>query len=104
MQVKTIEPATEFKVIASTNRSQAATMVLESGTSTGGPENRHSGSDQWLFVLSGAGHAVVEDQETDLVPGTLLLIEAGESHEIRSTGEGPLRTLNVYAPTAYPRP
>ena len=36
-----------------------------------------------------------------LKAGTLLLIERGDTHEIRNTGEGPLQTLNVYAPPAY---
>jgi hypothetical protein len=31
----------------------------------------------------------------------LLLIERGDMHEIRNTGRGPLRTLNVYVPPAY---
>ena len=37
----------------------------------------------------------------ELSPGDLLLIEAGEPHEIRAGGEHRLVTLNVYAPPAY---
>jgi oxalate decarboxylase/phosphoglucose isomerase-like protein (cupin superfamily) len=29
------------------------------------------------------------------------LIEHGDAHEIRNTGRGPLRTLNLYSPPAY---
>src|SRR5262249_1938686 len=36
-----------------------------------------------------------------LKAGTLLLIARGDRHEIRNTGEGPLRTLNLYIPPAY---
>lgn len=36
-----------------------------------------------------------------LTASTLMLIEAGERHEIRNTGGAPLRTLNFYAPPAY---
>jgi hypothetical protein len=28
-------------------------------------------------------------------------IERGDTHEIRSTGDGPLETLNLYVPPAY---
>jgi mannose-6-phosphate isomerase-like protein (cupin superfamily) len=35
--------------------------------------------------------------------GTLLLIGRGERHEIRNTGRGLLRTVNVYVPPAYQR-
>ena len=76
-------------------------MVLEPGESTGGADNRHPDSDQWLFVAGGAGRAVVEGREVELREGSLLLIEAGEAHEIVNTGSEPLRTVNVYAPPAY---
>ena len=33
--------------------------------------------------------------------GSLILIERGDTHEIRATGESTLRTLNVYVPPAY---
>jgi hypothetical protein len=34
---------------------------------------------------------------------TLLLIACRETHESRTTAQGPLRTLNVYIPLAYTR-
>ncbi len=90
-----------FRIVAGTVRSQAATMVLRPGQTTGGADNRHLREDQWLYVVSGAGLAVVEGRKVRLKPGTLLLIEAGEAHEIRGTGPHPLVTVNVYAPPAY---
>ena len=90
-----------FTVLASTSRSQAARMVLGPGEATGGPENRHADSDQWLYVIAGRCRATVEGRTLDLEAGSLLLIEAGEAHEIANVGEEPLRTLNVYAPPEY---
>jgi mannose-6-phosphate isomerase-like protein (cupin superfamily) len=90
-----------FEVIAGTERSEAATMVLQAGGSTGGPDNTHKGSDQWLFVLEGRGRGIVNGREVELEAGALLLIEAGEAHQIDNTGDGPLRTLNFYAPPEY---
>jgi hypothetical protein len=40
-------------------------------------------------------------QWTGTREGTLVLIQRGDRHEIRNTGEGPLKTLNVYVPPAY---
>lgn len=91
----------EFGVIAGNGHSQAAVMVLAPDESTGGPSNRHRGSDQWLYVAGGEGSATVDGQVHVLRPGTLLLIERGESHEIRNEGSEPLRTLNFYVPPAY---
>ena len=91
----------EFDVLATTPRSQAATMVLEPGETTGGPDNRHEESDPWLYVISGRGEALVDGKETPLEPGRLLLIEAGEAHEVRAGRAEPLVTLNFYAPPEY---
>ena len=91
----------DFTVVGTTDRSQAATMVLAPGDSEGGPDNRHENSDQWLYVISGSGMAVINGKEVELTPGTLLLIEAGENHEIVNTGFKPLETLDFYAPPEY---
>jgi mannose-6-phosphate isomerase-like protein (cupin superfamily) len=80
---------------------QAAQMVLAPGTHTGGPHNRHVGADQWLYVVGGAGEAVVDGARQPLQAGSLLVIERGEAHEIRCTGDASLRTLNLYSPPAY---
>lgn len=76
-------------------------MTLASGASEGGAENRHRGADQWLYVVSGTGVAVVNGHRYPLRSGMLLLIEHGDTHEIRNTGTRPLRTLNFYVPPAY---
>jgi len=96
-----VDPRQGFHVLARTERSEAATMVLDPGQGTGGPDNTHDRSDQWLFVLSGRGRATVGGSQADLEAGSMVLIEAGEPHEIENTGDGPLRTLNFYAPPEY---
>jgi mannose-6-phosphate isomerase-like protein (cupin superfamily) len=90
-----------FKVALGNRRAQAATMTIAPGDCEGGPDNRHRGADQWLFVESGSGTAIVEGRRHPLRAGTLILIERGNRHEIRNTGRGPLRTLNIYVPPAY---
>jgi mannose-6-phosphate isomerase-like protein (cupin superfamily) len=76
-------------------------MVLPRGGHEGGPANRHRAADQWLYVRSGTGVAIVASRRQRLRPGTLLLIERGTAHEIRNTGTGSLVTLNWYVPPAY---
>lgn len=76
-------------------------MVLNRGGSTGGPDNKHARADQWLYVVSGSGAATVSGTDVDLGPGTLLLIEAGETHEVRASDSEDLVTLNIYSPPAY---
>lgn len=76
-------------------------MVLAAGGSEGGPDNRHRGSDQWLYVVWGTGTAIVNGKRYPLRAGTVIVIEKGDTHEIRNTGRGPLKTLNVYVPPEY---
>lgn len=76
-------------------------MVLSPGETEGGPDNTHRGADQWLFVVDGQGTAIVNRRKYVLRPGTLVLIERGDRHEIRASGSSPLKTLNVYVPPAY---
>ncbi len=88
---------------------QAAEMVIAPGDSEGDPDNYHRGAEQWLFVVAGTGQAIVDGVRRKLRPGSLLVIERGERHEIRNTGTELLRTLNFYSPPAYtgsgePRP
>ncbi len=101
MRTYAVEPESGFRVLGNSGRSEAATMVLEAGETTGGPDNRHAGSDQWLYVVEGDGEATVGESTIGLAPGTLLLIEAGEPHQVTASPTRALRTLNLYAPPAY---
>lgn len=101
MKYKRLRFGEGFRVALGNRRSQAAEMVLAAGDSEGDTDNRHRGSDQWLYVLAGSGAAVVNGRRYALRAGTLMLIERGDRHEIKNTGRGLLRTLNVYVPPAY---
>jgi mannose-6-phosphate isomerase-like protein (cupin superfamily) len=101
MKKKKLRFGRGFRVALGNARSQAAEMVIPPGAAEGDPHNRHRGADQWLFVLEGEGMARINGRRHRLGPGTLVLIEKGDEHEIRNVGEGMLRTLNVYVPPAY---
>jgi mannose-6-phosphate isomerase-like protein (cupin superfamily) len=101
MQHKQLQFGKGFRVVLGDAHSQAAQMTLAPGDSEGGDDNRHSGADQWLFVHSGEGVAIVEGERVELREGTLLLIQRGDAHEIRNTGSTPLKTVNIYVPPAY---
>ena len=92
-----------FRVAVTTRQAQAAEMVIAPGDAEGDRDNRHRGADQWLYVVSGTGTAVVNGRRLPLRPGTLLLIERRDRHEVKNTGRRELRTLNIYVPPAYTR-
>jgi mannose-6-phosphate isomerase-like protein (cupin superfamily) len=101
MQQKHLRFGRGFRVSIGNARAQAAEMVIPPGDCEGGPGNRHRGADQWLFVVSGRGVAIVNGRRRALREGSLVLIEKGDTHEIRNTGRAPLATVNIYVPPAY---
>lgn len=101
MKHASVTYAQGFHVLIGDARSQAASMVIEAGGREGGPDNRHHGADQWLYVESGHGEARINGHKYPLEAGSLVLIQRGDRHEIVNTGRSTLRTLNIYVPPAY---
>ncbi len=101
MRHKTLRFGKGFRVVLGNRNSQAAEMVIPPGDAEGDPSNRHRGADQWLFVLSGTADALVNGKHYRLKAGSLMFIERRDRHEIKNTGRGLLKTLNVYVPPAY---
>ncbi len=87
-----------FHLTLESEHAQAATIVLDPGGTMGGPQNIHERGEQWLYVVEGGGELIVEGDEITLVPGVLVVIGVGETHEIRNSGRETLRLLNFYAP------
>jgi mannose-6-phosphate isomerase-like protein (cupin superfamily) len=101
MPIKHLRFGRGFSVALGNKRAQAATMVIAPGDCEGGPDNTHRGADQWLFVRSGSGVAILGGRKHTIKAGTIVLIERGTTHEIRNTGRTPLETVNIYVPPAY---
>lgn len=97
----------QFDLLAATRGAQAAKMTLRPGaTSDDEPSNEHPRCEQWLFVISGTGQALIGKRRRSLrrvklTAQSLLLIEKGELHQIRNTGRRSLITINFYMPPAY---
>ena len=105
--IKTGTRRGSFDLLAETRDAQAAMMTLPPGrASEATPGNEHPRSEQWLLVLAGTGEATIGRRRgalrrVKLSKNSLLLIEKGDLHQIRNTGQRPLRTINFYTPPAY---
>jgi mannose-6-phosphate isomerase-like protein (cupin superfamily) len=80
-----------FRLSVANAKSQGTVMVLPVAGKEGGSHNFHRGADQWLYVDDGTGIAVINGHQTKLKAGMMLLIEAGDTHEIRNTGRALLK-------------
>jgi hypothetical protein len=67
MQRKYLQFRRGFRVVPGEAHSQAAQRTLGPGETDGGPDNRHRGADQWLYVVSGTGTAVVSQSTADRI-------------------------------------
>src|SRR5712671_3075159 len=105
--VQTSRFRAEFEPFAATDMAQAAFMQLPpGGKSDDELSNEHPRSEQWLYVVGGTGTATVVSRggsrrSVKLRSGNLLVIEAGELHQIKNSGKRPLTTINFYVPPAY---
>ena len=66
MQHKHLRFGQGFHIVLGDQHSQAAQMTLVPGATEGGPDNRHQGADQWLYVVSGTGEALVHGERVEL--------------------------------------
>lgn len=94
-------PSAGVQALRSTSYSQVVTIVLDEGEIFGGPQNYHSNSDHWMYVISGSATATVDNYDVELTEGDLLLIAAGEMYQVTNDGTQRFITLNFVAPTAF---
>jgi mannose-6-phosphate isomerase-like protein (cupin superfamily) len=77
-------------------KTQLAVMAIPPGSDVG--FEMHASVEQLLFVASGHGKAIVDRMESDVGPGTVLVVTPGTRHDVRNTGTEPLRIYTVYSP------
>ena len=94
-------PGPWFKVIATSRKSQVATMKLAPGKSSGPKGNEHPASEQVLLVVEGEVTAEIGDERATLRAGDVVIVPAGTAHRFVNNGASAALTLNVYAPPAY---
>jgi mannose-6-phosphate isomerase-like protein (cupin superfamily) len=87
------------RVLYRTMRTEINTMTLKAYQQVG--MEAHPNNDQLFIVSTGSGIAHVNDTTLDLVPGTLLLVEAGTNHNVIANAEG-LSFYTVYTPPEQP--
>jgi mannose-6-phosphate isomerase-like protein (cupin superfamily) len=93
MQHKHLQFGHGFRVVLGDEHGQAAQLTLAPGETEGGPNNRHRGADQWLYVVSGTGLAVVNGERVELREGTVPFSATARRYQPsqarrRSTGPG----------------
>lgn len=85
-------------VLETTDKSQLAMMHLQPGQEIG--RETHDG-DQFIYIESGKGLAILNGKSFNLFPGVGFIIPAGTEHNIIASIDGPLKLFTIYAPPEH---
>lgn len=98
-----IEKAKEnpnFRTVLFTGkRSQLVVMNIPVGGEIG--EETHANVEQTIFIQSGVAKALLNDNETEITAGDVVVVTPGTKHNIINTGGDVLRVYTVYAPANH---
>ena len=77
--------------------------VVDLGAGQGHSRHNHPGSEEIIFVISGNGEQMVEDDEGNPVtrqvgPGCTIYVPESRYHSTLNTGSGPMQLFVVYTP------
>lgn len=84
------------KVLFTGQRSQLVVMSIPPGGEIG--EETHKLVEQTLFFLSGTGKVYLDDKESDIKAGDVVVVTPGTKHNFINTGTDDLKVYTVYAP------
>lgn len=87
------------KVLFTGMHSQLVVMALRPGEEIG--EEVHE-VDQFIYLVTGEGQAVVAGTVAPFETGEALCIPAGKLHNVRNTGDSPMKLFTVYSPPEHP--
>ncbi len=85
-----------FPVDAQTGAASSAAVYFEVEPAQHIGTHTHS-AEEILFVLAGEGEASVGDETGRLAAGEAAVVPALAAHDIRNTGDGPLRVLGFFS-------
>jgi oxalate decarboxylase/phosphoglucose isomerase-like protein (cupin superfamily) len=77
--------------------------VVDVAPGMGHARHNHPGAEEIIFVVSGTGEQMVEDDEgrpitRDVGPGCTIYVPESRYHATLNTGPGPMRLFVVYSP------
>lgn len=82
--------------------------VVDLPSGQGHSRHNHPGAEEIIFVISGEGEQMVEDETGNPVvrkvgPGTTVFVPASRYHSTLNTGRAPMQLFVVYSPAGPER-
>jgi mannose-6-phosphate isomerase-like protein (cupin superfamily) len=87
------------RVLYTGKQMQLVLMSLRPGEEIG--EEVHHDRDQFFRVEKGSGEVWIDGARSRIEDGTAIVVPAGARHNIKNTGDEPLRLYTLYAPPEH---
>jgi mannose-6-phosphate isomerase-like protein (cupin superfamily) len=87
------------RVLYTGNHLQLVLMTLQPGEEIGAEV--HADRDQFFRFEEGAGKVDIDDNCYDVVDGSGVVVPAGSRHNVRNTGDRPLKLYTLYGPPEH---
>lgn len=96
---RTEENADFRRVLYTGKQMQLVLMALQPGEEIG--EEVHRDGDQFFRVEEGKGEVWIDGTRTKIKSDTAIVVPAGARHNVKNTGEKPLKLYTLYAPPEH---
>jgi mannose-6-phosphate isomerase-like protein (cupin superfamily) len=94
------EHNTDFRRVLYTGKNmQLVLMALDPGEEIG--EETHDDLDQLFRVEEGRGEIWIDGRKTKVESDWAMLVPAGARHNVKNTGDEPMKLYTIYAPPAH---
>ena len=90
----------DFRRVLYTGRNlQLVLMSLPPGCDIGAEV--HEDRDQFFRFEEGRGEVEIDDNRYEVTDGSGIVVPAGARHNVRNTGDGPLKLYTLYGPPEH---
>lgn len=94
------ESNTDFRRVLYTGKHmQLVLMSLAPGEEIG--EEVHDDGDQFFRVEEGSGEVIIDGKTHPVEDDIAVIVPAGARHNVRNTGDEPLRLYTIYSPPEH---
>jgi len=94
------EENSDFRRVLYTGKHmQLVLLAIKPGGEIG--EEVHTDTDQFFRVEKGRGEVLIDGKRTKIKNDVAIVVPAGARHNIKNTGDKPLRLYTLYAPPEH---
>ena len=96
---QTVDNGDFRRVLYTGGHLQLVLMNLPAGCDIG--SEIHDDRDQFFRFEEGNGQVDIDDNSYDVTDGSAIVVPAGARHNVRNTGDGPLKLYTIYGPPEH---